>query len=139
MKTYGLSTIIGMSCLIAAFTITLFLLPKGSGLHIGMALPLAFAISQLVNMPLIKVDKQRIRITTLNPLHKNIRVDFANVRKIIVEVNNHTFRATMLMRDGSEKSTLTSRYYNMKSLYEQLVASGVEVESHGVGTADWGN
>lgn len=139
MKTYGLSTIIGMSCLIVAFTITLFLLPKGSGLHIGMALPLAFAISQLVNMPLIKVDKQRIRITTLNPLHKNIRVDFSNVRKIIVHVNNHTFRATMLMRDGSEKSTLTSRYYNMKSLYEQLVASGVEIESHGVGTVDWTN
>lgn len=124
--------------MLGVLIVTLFLLPKDSGLQIALALPLSFGIAQLVNMPLITIDKQRMVIFTLNPFHKNIRVNFADVRKIVITVNSHTLRAVLLMKDGSERSTLSSRYHSdMKPLYDALVASGVLVETHGVGTINW--
>lgn len=138
MKTFGRNTIILTCGIIAILVVTLFLLPSDSGLQLALALPMSFALAQLANMPLISIDKQRMAIFTLNPFHKNIRVNFTDVRKIIITVNSHTLRAVLLMKDGSERSTLSSRYHSdMKPLYDALVASGVLVETHGVGTINW--
>lgn len=137
MKHYGLKTIIGIClCVLAVFSSFLYF-SSLDNISYGMAFPLAVGLYMLINAPLISIDKQYIAIYTLNPFYKNVKANFSNVEKVIVDITEFKFRLTLEMKDGSFRHTRATRYRDMKPLYNALRDTGVTIESNGIGTIDW--
>ncbi len=137
MKTFGLKTVIFTSLSIIILVSAYFLMRDYEGFGLALGFPTALILAQFINMPVIKINTSRVSIFTINPFTKNIKVDFSDVNKVIVDLD-HKMRVVFEMNDGSYQSINTSRYaYDMKPFYYELAKSGVHIVSEGVDTIDW--
>ena len=137
MKHFGYTSFTLTSVFILGVISIRFFVPELDYLNFPLTLSAMIVAWQTFNMPLIKINTERISIFTLNPFSRNTNVHFADVSKIIVDLD-HTMRVVFQMKDGTYRSINTSRYsYDMKPFYYELTKSGVDIVSEGADTIDW--
>jgi hypothetical protein len=129
MKTFGRTALI-LQATVCCICFTICILLKYYGYsYIMVAFPTLLAATALLNMPVIHVGPQKIRLYTLTPFYRSINVNIADVHKISIEYN-HNIRFTVQMNDGTVQHATCARHFkNLQPLYEALYNTGVVVET----------
>lgn len=137
MKNYGLGNIVFGFLLMVAIITAYLLFGKGSGIGSVVWFGVAMNLYLLINAPVITINDQRITTFTLNPFTKNIRANTQDVSKALVDLTNLKFRLTLEMNNDTYQSSICTRYYDMKPVYNALKQAGLPIESDGIGAIDW--
>ncbi len=96
---------------------------------------LLIVILSVLFVPLIYIDRQIIRLRSLNPFASLPELRFEDMVRMHIHAGNIRFRVEFYMKDGTRIITgHLLRYKDMKEVFEHLGASGVNITSSGRGT-----